>query len=638
MDRTLDWSYADKCILAACIALPFIGQEAVIQFYFLKHPDTVSYFNKAYQPFFAWSVAGIFAVWVMIVFWGRWLRRKNPFNTVIVHFLVQFIAIYQAYLAYSYGTFTSAFLVIVPCAGILGFLLFPRAFVMPGVGLSIVYLIGVTVLEQFDILPYGPLISSAPYADGRLSHVWLLNVGSVSIQFMAFVVVVCAYMFDLWRDREQKLKLSKQDLERSYQELEVRVRERTGQLVHANESLIEEIAQRKRAEEERLAIERKMLETQKLESLGLLAGGISHDFNNLISTMLGNAELALSELPENGPTTDSVRAVVTAARRAGDLTRQLLAYSGRGKFVVEPVNLNSLVLEMGQLLRVSIPKAISLDYHLAPNLPPVDGDVTQLRQMIMNLIINAAEAIGDAKGHINVATRSGLVERRMFADGYLPASRPEGDYVCLEIADSGQGMDEETRAKIFAPFFTTKFTGRGLGLPAVHGIVNGHKGAIRITSEKGKGTTFTILLPASNATAASTTSGTSPSALTWRGSGKVIVVDDEDAMRTVLKRILVRLGFDVVTFGSGFEALECFRRNPDEPCCLLIDMVMPGMNGKELFREVRKLAPLAHVVLMSGYSEEDAVGMINRDGRTGFLQKPISIEDLARKMREMTGG
>ncbi len=639
MDRTLDWSYADKCILAAFIALPFIGQEAVVQFYVLGHPGVAAYYNRSYQQVYAWIVTAIFAIWIAVVVWGNWLRRRDPYNRAIVYFVVHFIGLYQAFLAYSYGSFTSALFVIVPCAGILGFLLFPRAFTAPGVGLAILYLVTLTVLDQSGRIPYAPLLSSAPYVNGKLSGFWLLNVGSVSIEFTVFVMVVCAYMFDLWRDRELRLKLSKQELERSHGELEFRVGERTEQLSRANESLKDEIRQRKKAEEERLAIERKMLEAQKLESLGVLAGGISHDFNNLISTMLGNAELVLAEMPAGtGPASDSVKAIVTAARRAGDLTKQLLAYSGRGQFVIEAVNLNSLVREMGQLLRVSIPRAISIEYQLADKLPPVNGDPTQLRQMVMNLITNAAEAIGDSGGSIVLATRSGHADRRMFADGYFPPGRPEGDYVCLEVTDNGQGMDEETRSKIFDPFFTTKFTGRGLGLPAVHGIVNGHGGALRVTSEKGRGTTFTILLPASSAVVPAAVPEHKASPLTWRGSGRVLVVDDEEAMRAVLKRILSRLGFEVIVCGSGAEALDYFRGCPGDICCSLIDMVMPGMNGSEFFREIRKIAPSVRVVLMSGYSEEEAIGRIPRDSRTGFLQKPMSIEDLAGKMRDMMGG
>uniref|UniRef100_UPI002ADE7C8B PAS domain S-box protein n=1 Tax=Tepidiforma sp. TaxID=2682230 RepID=UPI002ADE7C8B len=250
-----------------------------------------------------------------------------------------------------------------------------------------------------------------------------------------------------------------------------------------------------RAEEERRRLDQQMQQTQKLESLGVLAGGIAHDFNNLLVAILGNAGLALMELPPESPARQTVQAIETAAQRAAELTRQMLAYSGRGKFVVEPLNLSRLVEEMAHLLEVSVSKRAVLKYRFAPDLPLIEGDATQVRQVIMNLITNASDAIGDRSGVISISTGLMHADRAYLRTAYMDDDLPEGDYVYLEVADTGVGMDEATAARIFDPFFTTKFTGRGLGLAAVLGIVRSHRGAIKLYTEPGRGTTFKILFP-----------------------------------------------------------------------------------------------------------------------------------------------
>lgn len=248
--------------------------------------------------------------------------------------------------------------------------------------------------------------------------------------------------------------------------------------------------------EERLTLERKLQETQKLESLGVLAGGIAHDFNNLLVGVMGNAGLALLELPDDSPVRETIEQIEVAAQRAADLTRQMLAYSGKGRFIIQHLDLGKLVQEMSQLLKVSISKNTIVSYEFESNLPKVEADATQLRQVIMNLLINASEAVGEREGHINLSTGVRWVDRKYLASTYLAPDLPEGKYVYLEVTDNGSGMDSETLGKIFDPFFTTKFTGRGLGLAAVLGIVRGHKGALKVTSQPGQGTTFSILLPA----------------------------------------------------------------------------------------------------------------------------------------------
>jgi len=251
-----------------------------------------------------------------------------------------------------------------------------------------------------------------------------------------------------------------------------------------------DLTARRAAEAERQRIDQQIQQTQKLESLGILAGGIAHDFNNLLVAVLGNAGLALMELPPESPARQTVQAIEIAAQRAADLTRQMLAYSGKGKFVIEPLNLSRIVEEMAHLLEVSVSKRAVLKYHFAPDLPPIEGDATQVRQVIMNLITNASDAIGSRSGVISISTGLQYADRDYLAESYLDSNLPEGDYVYIEVADTGEGMDEPTSARIFDPFFTTKFTGRGLGLAAVLGIVRGHHAAIKVYSEPGRGTTF----------------------------------------------------------------------------------------------------------------------------------------------------
>ncbi len=290
-----------------------------------------------------------------------------------------------------------------------------------------------------------------------------------------------------------------------------------------------DITQLKRAEDDRRSLEAKIQHSQKLESLGILAGGIAHDFNNVLTGILGHADLAMMELPADSYARSLIAEVIKAARQAAALTKQMLAYSGKGRFVVKPLDLNAVMRDLGQLLRVTISKKCAVRYDLAPDLPAIDADDAQLRQVVMNLLINASEAIGDEGGLIQVTTGATTCDRAYLWETYLDHDLPEGLYVFVEVADTGCGMSEDTRKKIFDPFFTTKFTGRGLGLSAVLGIVRGHRGLLKVHSEPGRGTTFRVAFPASSRPAVSEASVRTDS--TWRGSGKVLVVDDEPLVR-----------------------------------------------------------------------------------------------------------
>ena len=395
-----------------------------------------------------------------------------------------------------------------------------------------------------------------------------------------------------------------------------------------------DISEKKRLEQENKLIEAQMLHVQKLESLGVLAGGIAHDFNNILMVVLGNTDLALMQLAPESPVRDNLVQIDLAATRAADLARQMLAYSGKGRFVIENLDLTRIVEEMAQMLEVSISKKVVLSYNFAEGLPATNGDATQLRQVILNLVVNASEAIGDNSGMISITTSCMECDRAYLSDVMIDDRLCEGPYLVLEVADTGCGIDEDIIEKIFDPFFTTKFTGRGLGMAAVLGIVRGHKGAIKIYSEKGKGTTFRLLLPALQVTADRQVTPPVQEALR-QGGGTVLFVDDEESVRTVGEDMLQALGFGVLIATDGRDAVQVFERNRDEIVCVLLDLTMPQLDGEQTFRELRLLKPDVKVIISSGYNEHEVTQMFGGDGLPGFIQKPYTLAEVGRKLREI---
>ena len=399
-------------------------------------------------------------------------------------------------------------------------------------------------------------------------------------------------------------------------------------------TVMRDITERKRAEERQKNLEAKLQQAQKMESLGVLAGGIAHDFNNLLMGVLGHADIALLELPPESPARGELKNITAAALRAAELTKQMLAYSGKGKFVVEALNLSKLVEEMAHLLQVSISKNVVLKYHFADNLPTIEADASQIRQIVMNLIINASEAVGEKSGVVSLSTDVIEADRSYLSETYLDEDLPEGCYVSLEVADTGCGMDEQTQRKIFAPFFTTKFTGRGLGLAAVLGIVRGHGGALKIYSQPQRGSTFKVLFPASRQPVEES-AGPSATKQEWRGSGVILVVDDDEPVRIATKLMLEKLGFTVLTAEDGRAALEVFRSRIDEIVVVLLDLTMPRLDGEETFRELRRIRPDVRVILSSGYDEQETTSRFAGKGLAGFLQKPYGLRPLGEKIRQV---
>ena len=408
-------------------------------------------------------------------------------------------------------------------------------------------------------------------------------------------------------------------------------------------SLLGHLGTRIRNEEKRLELEREMLHGQKLESLGVLAGGIAHDFNNILMAVMGYSDLVLQNLPDYSPVRDDVKEIRKAASRAAELSKQMLAYSGKGKFVIELIDLNKLVEEMSHILDVSISKKVTLKYDFENELPMFDGDATQIRQIIMNIITNASEAIGDKNGAISISTGTMVCDSdRIFAANTTFGSGineplPRGNFVYLEVSDTGCGMDEKTREKLFDPFFTTKFTGRGLGMAAVLGIVRGHKGAIRVSSEPGKGTTFKVIFRITETSKLNTNEKNIRISAknNWHGTGTILIADDEETVCELGKRMFEMIGFKTLTAVDGQQAVDIFRDNADEIVCVILDLTMPNMSGNQAFHEIRLIRPDAKVILSSGYNEQDATQHFSGKGLSGFIQKPYSVEILLKTLREV---
>jgi PAS domain S-box-containing protein len=447
-----------------------------------------------------------------------------------------------------------------------------------------------------------------------------LNDGSAELLTAGEPVLNREYQLQLGPGKNRILEVSKLPLRNSADRVE-------GWL-----GIARDITEARHAQEEHEMIARRLQETQKLESLGLLAGGIAHDFNNLLTNMLGNASLARLDLPENSPAFECLEQIENTAVRAAELCKQMLAYSGKGKFIVRRLNLSKLVDETADLLRFSISKKAVLKLNLNPDLPAVIGDATQLRQILLNLAINASEAIGDRPGTIQISTTPVHLDRDQLATMMFASEYTDGQYVCLEVSDDGSGMDAEIQARIFDPFFSTKFTGRGLGLAAVLGIVRGHKGAIQLESAPGKGSLFKVFLPCTTDPADPDTTPL-PARKTWRGKGTLLLVDDEQAVRSVTSRILKSFGFDVQTARDGREAIELFSGQPEKYQAVLLDLTMPRMDGEETFREMRRIQPGVRVLLMSGFSEQEALERFAGKGLDGFIQKPFNHEALRHNLQ-----
>ncbi|GLH73676.1 hypothetical protein GETHLI_21780 [Geothrix limicola] len=383
---------------------------------------------------------------------------------------------------------------------------------------------------------------------------------------------------------------------------------------------------------DRRRVEDALRQAQKLESLGVLAGGIAHDFNNLLTAIMGNTEVALDRIPDDPALRNALQRIEATSQRGSDLARQLLAYAGKAHFSVRPLDLNAILLEMGDLLSVSISKKVRIQTDLQPDLPPVDADSAQFQQVVMNLVINASEAIGDHPGTVTLRTRGLRYERAELGAAFPGQVLEPGPYVRLEVEDDGCGMDAETIGRIFDPFFTTKFTGRGLGLSAMLGIVRGHRAGLRVESSPGKGTTFILLFPASESPLAPPAPEPQSRQV---ASGTVLVVDDEAIIRDLARNALENAGFKVVEAQDGLDAVERFAAQAESIDLVLLDMTMPRMGGAEAFRLIRERSPRVKVLLTSGYTQKESLESLVDLPPNGFLQKPFRVRDLIAKVRDL---
>ena len=398
-----------------------------------------------------------------------------------------------------------------------------------------------------------------------------------------------------------------------------------------------DITERKRNEETRRKLEAQLQHSQKLESLGVLASGIAHDFNNLLTSILGNVSLAAMDALPGSPMAYALQQIETATCRAADLTRQILAYSGKGRFLIHTLDLSQVVEEMAMLLRTVISKKAQLRFEFDVPLPTIKADATQLRQVVMNLITNASDAIGDHNGTITLRTGSILADKDYLAGALLQEDLPAGKYVFVDVADTGCGMDPETLAKIFDPFYTTKHTGRGLGLAAVLGIMRGHRGTLKVCSELGSGTTFRLLFPCIDPPPTDTRQEL-PAPESRRGGGGILVADLEPSDRNLAARLLEQAGFQVYLADSTASAMELSRQQADRIRLVLWDCSMPGLNGPEVFNELHKLNPDIRVVFMSDSSEPEIVLQQGGPNLASVLHKPFRAADLLVLIQHLLDG
>ncbi len=385
---------------------------------------------------------------------------------------------------------------------------------------------------------------------------------------------------------------------------------------------------------ERRHLEEQLRHAQKLESLGLLAGGVAHDFNNLLTGILGNASLLLDTIDPRPPARGMLEEIIRASERAADLTRQLLAYAGKGKFVIEPVDLSSLVRDISELIRTSVPRSVELVLDLQPGLPRIEGDGSQMQQLVMNLILNAVEATGEKIGTVRVTTRLREVGGGARWLDFRPSPPVPGRYLELQVEDDGCGMSEEVKGQIFDPFFTTKFTGRGLGLAAALGIVRGHKGCINVVSTENLGSTFTVLLPAMDGPSVAESRAAAEAVSKPLVSGGVIlVVDDEDVVRRAARTVLEFNGYTVFEAADGRDGADLFSRLHDRLSAVLLDLTMPYMDGHDVWRYIRRLRPDMKIIVSSGFEESEAMKHFGGDPELHFIQKPYTAAALAAKMK-----
>ena len=400
-------------------------------------------------------------------------------------------------------------------------------------------------------------------------------------------------------------------------------------------SIVQDITARKRAEAEKQELEQQFQHTQKLESLGVLSGGIAHDFNNILAIIIGYCGLIKMDYETAERYIPSIE---TAAERAAGLCRQMLAYAGKAQLAKSKVNMVSKVDEIVNMLKSTLPRNAVIRTDLSAEIPIIEGDASQLTQVAMNLIINASEAIGTEQGEVDVSLdRITILSGKSYED-YHGKPIPPGEYVCLEVTDNGCGMDEKTKWRIFEPFYTTKFPGRGLGMSAVLGIIKSHNGALQLFSQLGHGTTFKVYLPVPKKDSTEDGDHQHVTSQPWQGSGTILLVEDEDQVRLIAKALLIKIGFTVLEAVNGKEALELYQKNATDITLVMTDMGMPIMDGYELFSELKKLNPALPIIVSSGYGDAEVGSRLGSDNIAGLISKPYNPDQLRDVLKKVVEG
>ena len=417
--------------------------------------------------------------------------------------------------------------------------------------------------------------------------------------------------------------------------LEEQIAARTGELSEAVAKLQEEISNRKQAEQKNLVLQQQFQQAQKLDSLGVLAGGIAHDFNNILAIIMGYCGLTRLDYDT---AEKHIPQIEKAVERAAGLCRLMLAYAGKATLCETQIVMWSLVEEVVYMLKATISQNVAIKTYFPTNVPTIRGDASQLKQVVMNLLLNASEAIGEAQGVIFISLIKAVLEPGQADCDYFGKAIAPGCYLVMEVNDNGCGMNEETKRRIFEPFYSTKFTGRGLGMSAVLGIIAAHKGALQLASLSGHGTTFKIYLPAQDSTAAEEEMAPQAAGEQWQGSGTILLAEDEDQIALMVKAILEELGFTVITAVNGREALELYQKNAAEVTLVVTDIGMPVMNGYELFHELKKLDPKLPIIISSGFGDKEVAATIAQDAIAALVSKPYSFEQLEKVLKSVVGG
>jgi PAS domain S-box-containing protein len=393
--------------------------------------------------------------------------------------------------------------------------------------------------------------------------------------------------------------------------------------------IVRDLGDQRRAEQQHSELEEQIMGAQKLAGLGKLLAGVSHDFNNILVGILGNADIALSDMTSMTPARSIVEDIRRSAIAGSELTSQMMAYSGGAETKAEPLFLNDFLKQMNPLLKSLISDHIELKFDYTENIPAIEADGTLFRQLIVNLVTNSVDAIGEKPGVIHVRTGINRTDSRYMQTMDINTDLSEGYYVYIEVADTGSGFDGESRAKLFDPFFSTKANARGLGLAAVHGIVRSHNAAVRVQSEPDRGAAFKVFFPYSENKPKPAAPREEPGVPeNWRGKGTILIVDDDMAVRKVTGLMLTKRGYRILTANDGKAGVEMFEKHCDEIAMVILDLVMPKMNGEEALNEIQRIDPDARVVLCSGYNEHEAPEINRLKQRVSFLQKPFEMEEL----------